>query len=74
MSPWISQDPSRDKWSCKVQGLSNWNSSIDAYRLPCIKQRASGKLLCSPGSSARRPGMTPRGGMGWGRGHTHTQT
>ena len=62
MSPWISQDPSSDKWSCKVQGLSNWDSSIDAYRLPCIKQRASGKLLCSPGSSARPRGAGRDGG------------
>ena len=30
----------------------NRGNSIDIYTLPCVKQRASGMLLCSTGSSA----------------------
>ena len=31
----------------------NWENSTDIYTLSCIKDMASGKLLCSRGSSAR---------------------
>ena len=37
---------------------TNWESSIDIYSLLCIKQIASGKLLCSTGSSALGSVMT----------------
>ena len=37
---------------------TNWESSIDVYTLPCVKQIASGKLLHSTGRSARCSLMT----------------
>ena len=40
--------------------------SIDMDTLPCVKQRATGKLLYSTESSARCSVMTQKGGM---RGH-----
>ena len=45
---------------------TNWESSIDIYSLLCIKQKASGKLLCSTGSSALGSVTTWRGGVGLG--------
>ena len=48
------------------------------YALPCVKQLASGKLLCSTGGSAQGSVMTKRGGMrqceegSRGRRYTHT--
>ena len=42
----------------------NWENTIDTDTLPCIKQRASGKLLYSTGSSAWCSVMTQRGGRG----------
>ena len=42
-------------------------SSSDIYTLPCVKQRACGKLLYSIGSSTRCSVMTPMSGMGGGR-------
>ena len=47
------------------EGKINWESSTAIYILyilPCVKQRASGKLPYSTGSS----GMTCRAGMGRG--------
>ena len=44
----------------------NWESSVDTYTLPCVKQIASGNLLCNTGSSARCSEMTWRGGTGDG--------
>ena len=44
----------------------NWESSIEIYTLPSIKQVASGKLLYNTGSSARYSVMTQWGGMGVG--------
>ena len=41
----------------------NEESSFDIYK-PCVKQAASGKLLCTTGSSAWCSGMTRRDGMG----------
>ena len=44
----------------------NWESITDIYTLPCIKRRASGKLLPSTGSSARRcDDLEGWGGWGW---------
>lgn len=43
---------------------TNWESNIDIYTLPCLKQIAGGKLLLSTGGSAWRSAMTCRGGMG----------
>ena len=37
---------------------------IHIYTLPCVKQIASGKLLCNTGSSAQCSVMTQKGGMG----------
>ena len=34
-------------------GGMNWESGIDIYTLPCVKQTAGGKLLHSTGSSAQ---------------------
>ena len=34
----------------------NWERSPDMHALPCVKERASGKLLCGIGSSARALG------------------
>jgi len=36
----------------KAGGEKNLDSSIDTYALPCVKQIASGKMLCYTGSSA----------------------
>ena len=46
------------------EGGTKWESSIDIYTLPCVKQIASGKLLYGTRSSARCSVMTYRGGMG----------
>ena len=45
-------------------GGVNRESSIEIYTLPCVKQIASGKLLCNIGSSAWCS-VTPRG-VRWG--------
>ena len=42
----------------------NWQSHIDIYTLPCIKQIACGKLLYTTGSWAQCSVMTQQGGMG----------
>ena len=39
----------------------NWESCISIYALPCVKRIASGKPLCSIGSSAQCSGMTQSG-------------
>ena len=39
----------------------NWESSTDIHTIPCVQQKASGKLLCSTGSSAGCSVMTYRG-------------
>ena len=36
----------------EAEGELNWESSMDVYPLPCVKQTASGDLLSSTGSSA----------------------
>ena len=41
------------------------NTSTDTYTLPCIKQVASGNLLCDTGSSTQCSVITQKGGMGW---------
>ena len=33
------------------EGGMNWKIRIDVYTLPCVKEIASGKLLCSTGNS-----------------------
>ena len=56
----------------RIRWSKYWSFSISL--LPCIKQRASGKLLNSTGSSALCPVMTKKGGM-WGprwRRHMYT--
>ena len=49
------------------EGGTDWESSIDIYTLPCVKQIASGKLLYSTGSSAWCSEMTKMGGMDGGK-------
>ena len=44
----------------------NWVIGIDICALPCVKQIASGNLLCSAGSSARCSIMTYLGGWDGG--------
>ena len=39
-------------------GKMNWEIRIDIHTLPCVKQIASWKLLCSTGSSAQCSVMT----------------
>ena len=46
----------------------SWESRIDIYTLPCVKQLAGGRLLHSTGSSIRCSVITSRGGTGWGGG------
>ena len=36
----------------EAEGEVNWESSMNVYPLPCVKQTASGDLLSSTGSSA----------------------
>ena len=45
-------------------GGVNWEIGIDVCALPCIRQAASGKLLCSAGSSAWCSVVTKKGGVG----------
>ena len=54
----------------KAKGEKNLDSSIDTYALPCVKQIASGKMLCYMGSSALCSVVTKMGGMwvGWEEG------
>jgi len=47
----------------------NWEIGIDIYTLPRIKQIASGNLLYSTGSSAKRSMMTKMGGVEVGKGY-----
>ena len=47
----------------KGEDGTNWESDIDMYTIPCVKQIASGKLLYSPGSSALCDDLE-----GWGGG------
>ena len=35
------------------EGGTNWEMSVDMYALSCVKERASGKLLSSTGSSVQ---------------------
>ena len=35
------------------KGGMNWESSTETYTLPCVKQIASGRLLCNWGSSTQ---------------------
>ena len=46
------------------EGGTNWESSIDTYTLPCIKQMAGEELLCNPGHSAWCSVMTYMDGSG----------
>ena len=48
---------------------TSWESSIDVYTLPCVKQRAGGKLLHDTGSPAWRSVTTRGAGGSRGRGH-----
>ena len=47
----------------------NWDSGIETYTLPYVKQIASGNLLYDTGGSKPTPShpslTTKRGGMGW---------
>ena len=43
---------------------TNWEIRVDIYTLPCVKQRASGKLLYSKGSSTPCSVMIRKGEMG----------
>ena len=58
----------------------NWEVGIDIYTLPCVKQRAGGKLVCTTGSSAWCPVIIQRGGTeAWeggskGRWYTYTHS
>ena len=36
----------------------NWEIRVDVYKLPCVKYRASGKLLYSTGNSAQCSAVT----------------
>ena len=45
------------------KGGMNWEIGIHIHILPFLKHGASGKLLHSPGSSARSSVMTQRGGV-----------
>ena len=51
----------------------NWEIGIDIYTLPRIKQIASGNLLYSTGSSAKRSMMTKMGGVVFGEGMQEVQ-
>ena len=46
-----------DKWT-RVGGDMNWETGLKVCALPCVKQIASGKLLCRAGSSAQGSMMT----------------
>ena len=46
------------------EGGTNWESWIDIYILQCIKELASGKLLCSSGCSAQCSLMSGMGDVG----------
>lgn len=50
-------------WTWGKEAGTNWESNIDIYTLPCLKQIAGGKLLLSTGGSAW-PAMACRGGRG----------
>ena len=51
------------------EGRTNRESSTDIYTLSCVRQIASGKLLCSTGSPTWCSVMTQRGEMGWEETH-----
>ena len=46
-----------DKWT-RVGGEMHWETGLKVCALPCVKQIAGGKLLCSAGSSAQGSVMT----------------
>ena len=52
------------------KGGTNWESRIDIYTLPYVKQMASGKLLYDTGSSTSCSLIIWKGGMevGWREG------
>ena len=52
-----------DIWTHREEDEMNWEIRIGTHTLPCEKQIASGKLLCSTGSSAR---CWWPGGVRWG--------
>ena len=54
------------------EGVVIWEISIDIFTLPCVKYIASGKQLCSTGSSAQCSVMTWRG-VGCGGGGSEAQ-
>ena len=48
-----------DKWALQGgEGGTNWESGTDIYTPSCVKQIASGKLLCRARSSAQGSVMT----------------
>ena len=47
------------------EGGTNWESTIETYTLPHIKQIIDGKLLIKAGSSTQYSATTQRDGMGW---------
>ena len=49
------------------RGEMNWEIGIDVCALLCIKQIASGNMLCTTGCSAQWSMGTQMGGMGEGR-------
>ena len=49
----------------EAEGGMNVESSMETYRLPCIKYIASGNLLCDRVGSTQCSVSTYRGGMGW---------
>jgi len=51
----------------------NWESGVETYTLPRVKQIASEKLLDKPGSSARCSVMTQRSRMVGERGGREVQ-
>ena len=66
-----------DKRGGEGEGGTTWESDIDVYTLPRVKQTAVGALTYSTRGSARRSVGTLRDGMGvWkagprGRGHMY---
>ena len=65
----------RDRWREQTCGHggpgeagTRWEIRAERYAVPCVKRTASGKLLNSTASAARRSGTSERGGMqavGW---------
>ena len=46
------------------EGGTNGENSMETYTSPCVKQMASGNLLCVEGSSTQCSVTPWRGGMG----------